>query len=31
MKSEQDLFDIVENVPGSEQMLRSCGELGFPT
>jgi branched-chain amino acid transport system substrate-binding protein len=31
MKSEQDLFEIVANVPGSEQMLRSCGELGFPT
>lgn len=31
MKSDVDLFDIVENVPGSEQMLRTCGELGFPT
>lgn len=31
MASDIDLFEILENVPGSEQMLRSCGELGFPT
>lgn len=31
MKGEADLFEIVANEPGSEQMLRSCSELGFPT
>lgn len=31
MKGENDLFEIVANDPGSESMLRSCAELGFPT
>jgi len=31
MKSDQDLFSIVANVPGSEDLLRTCAELGFPT
>ena len=31
MTSPVDLFDIIANEPGSEQMLRTCAELGFPT
>jgi branched-chain amino acid transport system substrate-binding protein len=31
MANEQDLFAIIANDPGSEDMLRSCAELGFPT
>ncbi|MBA4788743.1 MAG: ABC transporter substrate-binding protein [Rhizobiales bacterium] len=31
MKGENDLFEIVANDPGSESMLRTCAELGFPT
>lgn len=31
MKGADDLFEIVANDPGSEDMLRSCAELGFPT
>jgi branched-chain amino acid transport system substrate-binding protein len=31
MTSPVDLFDIVANEPGSELMLRTCAELGFPT
>ncbi|MEW6255327.1 MAG: ABC transporter substrate-binding protein [Pseudomonadota bacterium] len=31
MKGADDLFEIVANDPGSEDMLRSCTELGFPT
>ncbi|QTL03893.1 ABC transporter substrate-binding protein [Aquabacter sp. L1I39] len=31
MANDQDLFAIIADVPGSETMLRSCGELGFPT
>ncbi len=31
MKGETDVFAILANDPGSESMLRSCAELGFPT
>ena len=31
MKGDNDLFSIVANEPASEQVLRSCAELGFPT
>lgn len=31
MKSDVDLFEIVASDPGSEDVLRSCSELGFPT
>jgi branched-chain amino acid transport system substrate-binding protein len=31
MKSEADLFKILTIEPGSESLLRSCAELGFPT
>ncbi|MFG1424998.1 ABC transporter substrate-binding protein [Roseixanthobacter glucoisosaccharinicivorans] len=31
MANDQDLFAIIANDPGSEDMLRSCAELGFPT
>lgn len=31
MKNDSDLFKILINEPGSESMLRSCAELGFPT
>jgi branched-chain amino acid transport system substrate-binding protein len=31
MKSEADLFKILTIEPGSESLLRSCTELGFPT
>lgn len=30
MKGDADYFEILENLPGSEQMLRSCKELGLP-
>ncbi len=30
MQGPADLFQIVANVPGSEEMLRSCAELGLP-
>lgn len=31
MKGEADVFEIIANEPPSEQMLRTCAELGFPT
>ncbi|OYU92237.1 MAG: ABC transporter substrate-binding protein [Bradyrhizobiaceae bacterium PARB1] len=31
MKSDSDLFSIVANEAPSEQVLRTCAELGFPT
>jgi branched-chain amino acid transport system substrate-binding protein len=31
MKGDADLFDIVANDPGSEELLRSCAELGHKT
>lgn len=31
VKNEVDVFDIIANEPPSEQMLRTCAELGFPT
>ncbi len=30
MKNDLDLFQVVENEPASENVLRSCTELGFP-
>jgi branched-chain amino acid transport system substrate-binding protein len=30
MKGDSDLFSIVANEPASENVLRSCTELGFP-
>ena len=30
MKSDADLFKVVANEPASENVLRSCTELGFP-
>jgi branched-chain amino acid transport system substrate-binding protein len=31
MKGDSDLFSIVANEAPSEQVLRTCAELGFPT
>jgi branched-chain amino acid transport system substrate-binding protein len=31
MKSESDLFKVLVTEPASEDVLRSCAELGFPT
>lgn len=31
MENDADLFEIVANEPGSEDVLRSCAELGFPS
>lgn len=31
MKGDSDLFSIIANEPASEQVLRGCAELGFPT
>jgi len=30
MKGDSDLFNIVANEAPSEEVLRSCSELGFP-
>jgi len=30
MKSDMDMFQVVASEPASEEVLRSCSELGFP-
>jgi branched-chain amino acid transport system substrate-binding protein len=30
MKNDMDLFQVVANEAASEDVLRSCTELGFP-